>query len=120
MKTIKTDSVVTHTPNGREIREVAEGVFEVQPHNDNYWIRCSSVQEAMYRFHFPSGDPTARRIAELIVGSWESQWSIDETARVGVAEEDQEAAEEFAAGDSSLASSIVREIENICRERAAI
>ncbi len=109
--------VVCNTPNGREIREV-NGKFEVQPHNDNYWLTCDSVAEAMYRFHFPHGSLDARRIATMIVDSWGSQWSIDETARVGVSEIDQEAATEL--GGDELSAAVIVEIESICRERAAV
>lgn len=112
-------TVVAHTPNGREIRQVGDDQFEVQPHNDNYWITVRSIPEAMYRYHYPHGLPTARQFAELIVGSWESQWSIDETATVGVAGEDRESAAEYAEGDSALATAIVSEIERICAERVS-
>lgn len=114
-----TETVVAYTPNGREIRQTEAGTYVVQPHNDNYWIECRSAAEALYRYHFPDGDPSARRIAELIVRGWGSQWSIDETACIGVAEADQETAAEMASGDDSLAAAIVAEIEAICRERAS-
>lgn len=51
-----TETVVAYTPNGREIRQTEAGTYVVQPHNDNYWIECRSVQEAMYRYHFPNGE----------------------------------------------------------------
>src|SRR5690606_21584582 len=109
-----TSTVVARTPNGRGIRQEGEK-FVVQPHNDNYWITCGSVAEAMYRYHFPNGEPTAKRIAKLIVDSWGSEWSIDETARIGVADEDRTEALERAGGDAEMAAAIVAEIEALCR-----
>jgi hypothetical protein len=114
--TTTTHPVICNTPNGREVRLV-DGRYEVQPHNDNYWISCASVAEAMYRYRFPDGDPSARTIARMIVDSWGSDWSISETARVGVAEADVEAAAEYATSED-MAVAIVAEIESICRERS--
>lgn len=49
------DVVVCNTPNGREIRRLPGCRFEVQPHNDNYWIECDSL-EAAYRAYHPDWD----------------------------------------------------------------
>ena len=44
--------VECYTPNGREIRRNnATGKFEVQPHNDNYWVECDTLEEAFRAFH---------------------------------------------------------------------
>lgn len=43
--------VVELTENGREIRWYQEpGGYVVQPQNDNYWIECSTLQEARQAF----------------------------------------------------------------------
>ncbi len=57
MKTTQPDRshVACHTPNGREIRELPGGKFEVQPHNDNYWIECATLEDA-YRAYHPDWD----------------------------------------------------------------
>lgn len=110
-------TVICSTPNGREIRQREDGIYEVQPHNDNYWLQCRSVAEAMFRFHYPTGLPTATQFAEMIVQSWDSQWSISETVRLGVSDQDVKSASEFADGDYTLGFAIVTEIERICRER---
>jgi hypothetical protein len=110
------EQVETLTPNGREIRfDDATGLYFVQPHNDNYWIECRSAAEAMYRYHYPSGDVSARQVAEMIVATWESQESIDLTALRGVSGEDRGSASEH----GEMAAAIVAEIESICHERAS-
>ncbi len=50
MKTIDRTHVVCHTPNGREIRLV-DKKFVVQPHNDNYWIECDTLESAFRAYH---------------------------------------------------------------------
>lgn len=35
--------VVAYTPTGREVRYAKTGGLEVQPPNDNYWIRCDDL-----------------------------------------------------------------------------
>lgn len=112
-----TTTVICSTPNGREIRKREDGTYEVQPHNDNYWLQCRSVAEAMFRYHYPSGLPSATQFAEMIVQSWDSQWSIDETVRLGVSDDDVKSAAECAECDEALGFAIVAEIERICRER---
>jgi len=37
--------VVLHS--GREVRKVGEGLWEVQPWNDNYWVRFDDLVEAI-------------------------------------------------------------------------
>lgn len=44
---------VEHTSNGREIRETAAGTFVVQPHNDNYWIECATIEDARDAYQHP-------------------------------------------------------------------
>ena len=48
------DVVECYTPNGGEIRRVGKS-YEVQPHNDNYWITCATIEEA-YRAYHPDWD----------------------------------------------------------------
>lgn len=45
--------VVEHAPNGREIRMVRSGRFEVQPWNDNYWITTETLEAAKDAYHNP-------------------------------------------------------------------
>lgn len=40
------DAVVCRLPNNREVR-LRAGRYEVQPHNDNYWVACDSIEEAL-------------------------------------------------------------------------
>lgn len=40
-------TVVGHTPNGREIRQRADGKFEVQPPGDNWWAVGDTQEEAL-------------------------------------------------------------------------
>lgn len=44
--------VATQTPNGRWIRAV-KGGFEVQPRNDNYWIKVRTLSQALTAFERP-------------------------------------------------------------------
>lgn len=46
--------VVEMTPNGREIRLAGDGKYEVQPHNDQYWVRCDTVEDARAAYHDPA------------------------------------------------------------------
>lgn len=41
--------IALYTPNGREVR-IVDGGYQVQPHNDNYWIRCRTLPEARRAF----------------------------------------------------------------------
>jgi len=41
-----TAHVVAYTPNGREVRWAKDGGVELQPTNDNYWIRAPDLREA--------------------------------------------------------------------------
>jgi hypothetical protein len=41
--------VVGHTPNGREIRYLHDGTYEVQPFSDNWWARGRTVDEALQK-----------------------------------------------------------------------
>lgn len=113
-----TTTKVANTPNGREIRLREDGLYEVQPHNDNYWLQSRTIAGCMYLYHYPDGIPSARQFAELIIDSWDSQWSIDETARIGVSEVDCQSALEV--GGEDLAAAIITEIEQICLDRASI
>lgn len=46
--------VIEITPNGREIRRRSEdGKFEVQPHNDNYWIAVDTLDQARDAYQHP-------------------------------------------------------------------
>lgn len=46
------DEVLCYTPNGREIRRrAATGKIEVQPHNDNYWVECATLEDAFRAYH---------------------------------------------------------------------
>lgn len=113
-------TVVARTPNGREIRVTPDGVYLVQPHCDNYWIECQSVPEALFKFANPHEDyapAAAAAIAKMIVDSWDSEWSIHETAIRGVSEEDRAEISANTHGDSDLDAAVVREIVRICRER---
>lgn len=48
------DLVVDQTPNGRTIRfNRKTGEYEVQPHNDNYWISCNPLEEAHEAYNHP-------------------------------------------------------------------
>jgi hypothetical protein len=47
------ETVVGHTPNGRDIRQTADGKFAVQPHNDNYWIECDTMKQALDAYEHP-------------------------------------------------------------------
>lgn len=118
-----TPTVVAHTPNGREIRLLATGRYEVQPHNDNYWMDCASVEEAMVRYYDPhgysTGYSTVSAAAQAIIDSWESRWSIEETARVGLADEDQDAATKIAERMQVDARAVIAEVLRRCRELAA-
>ncbi len=40
-------TVVGHSPNGREIRQLDDGTYEVQPPNDNWWAKGKTVDEAL-------------------------------------------------------------------------
>lgn len=40
-------TVVGHSPNGREIRQLDDGTYEVQPPNDNWWAKGKTVGEAL-------------------------------------------------------------------------
>ena len=40
-------TVVGHTPNGREIRQRADGKYEVQPPGDNWWAVGDTPEEAL-------------------------------------------------------------------------
>lgn len=40
-------TVVGHTPNGREIRQRADGKYEVQPPGDNWWAVGDTQEEAL-------------------------------------------------------------------------
>ena len=43
--------VVAYTPNGREVRRASGGGLEVQPPNDNYWLRGAdlvAIRRAFY------------------------------------------------------------------------
>jgi len=51
--TTKIETVVEHTPNGREIRQQVDGRFAVQPHNDNYWIVVDTLDEARDAYEHP-------------------------------------------------------------------
>jgi hypothetical protein len=44
--------VASTTPNGREIRATESG-FEVQPHNDNYWIEVANLSQAFSAYAQP-------------------------------------------------------------------
>lgn len=44
--------IAAETPNGRDIRATADG-FEVQPHNDNYWLKTKTLAEAFDAFEHP-------------------------------------------------------------------
>lgn len=44
--------VVAYTENGREIRKVGDH-YEVQPRNDNYWIKVNSITEAIDAYSHP-------------------------------------------------------------------
>jgi hypothetical protein len=46
--------MVEHTPNGREIRRTANGKYVVQPHNDNYWISCDTLEDARLAYERPA------------------------------------------------------------------
>lgn len=45
------ESVECYTPNGREIRRTGRGTFVVQPHNDNYWVECATLEDAFRAYH---------------------------------------------------------------------
>ena len=41
---------VVYLPSGREVRrigEIGESIWEVQPHNDNYWVSFDDLIEAI-------------------------------------------------------------------------
>lgn len=46
--------VVAYTPNGREVRMRTYGTMEVQPHNDNFWIRVPDLKAARRAYFRPS------------------------------------------------------------------
>lgn len=49
-----TFEVVGETPNGREIRKnLTTGKFEVQPHNDNYWLAVDTIEQARDAYEHP-------------------------------------------------------------------
>jgi len=53
--------IAAHTPNGREIRATKDGKFEVQPENDNYWVACDSVKDALRIFRGETKRPGTYR-----------------------------------------------------------
>lgn len=46
-------TAVEQTPNGREIRKRPDGKYEVQPHNDNYWIVVDTLEQARDAYEHP-------------------------------------------------------------------
>jgi len=45
--------VVEIQPNGREIRRRADGKYETQPENDNYWIVVGTIEAARDAYRHP-------------------------------------------------------------------
>ena len=38
---------VVNLPSGREVRRIGESLWEVQPHNDNYWVSFDDLIDAI-------------------------------------------------------------------------
>ena len=38
---------VVSLPSGREVRRIGDSLWEVQPHNDNYWLKFDDLIKAI-------------------------------------------------------------------------